>query len=450
MSASIASTPMTEWKQVPPECVHGITTLYATKDGQVRNGERLLRRSKGPKGKDGYYICCVVNKHTLYFHRLVYFAHSGKSPAELLAGSVIFREVADPSTILDERGCYRSWFEDVVFIPSPHTVSDTLIPAEVQVAEHPRYGAVRFNEWRPLCTLPRGEARLPVKSDIYEICLLNNPEIPCLIRNKSRGIILNLRTNKGHDPAVGLKPSTTEASINYQLTHILLASAFPTETALYTADHMNDDSKNNCVLNLQWMTSIENCRKAQSKTAEKRRAATAAGRKPREPIVNLPDEIWKPLPLTDHTLKTYAVSNRGRVKNISFINPKRKKIANITGRLLNPKPIRGRKYTAHTVATDINKHKTFNTHYLVYKTFYGEVPDGMDILHNDFAPLNPDGTYRNWAEDFTLGSRGTNVTEYHAARRVGAMSATTPTTATSDSVDSADSLKDAAETIEHV
>lgn len=404
MSSSIYD----EWKQVPPACIHGITTLWATKEGRVRNDAKIIHGSKGPKGKDGCYKFCKVQKHTLYLHRLIYFAHSGKSSSELLAGTVIFRETSDPSTIIDERGCYRNWFEDLVFIPSPHSVKDTIIPDSTEEVSHPKYGIFMFNKWIPLYTLPRGEIRIPVKSEIYEICFLNNPDRPCLIRNKTRGTIMNQRTNKGHDPAVALKPTATESSINYQLTHILLASAFPTQTALYTVDHINDNPKNNCVLNLQWMTSTENSRKAQSKTSEKRRAATVAGMMSNAPTIDLPDEIWKPLPLSARTIVTYLVSNHGRIKN--------KK----TGHILTPKSVRGRKYTSHTVAIEEGVYKTHNTHFLIYRTFHGEVPVGMDILHNDFAPLNPDGTYRNWAEDFTLGSRTINNKEYHKARRIHA------------------------------
>jgi hypothetical protein len=404
----MASIDSEEWKQVPPACVYGIETLWATKKGCIRNGTHNIRGAKGPAGKNGSYKTCKVEGHTLYFHRLVYFAHSGKSPEELLAGSVIFREVADPSSILDEKGCYRSWFEDIVFIPSPHSVRSVVIPSTVEPAEHPAYGTVCFNEWRPLYTLPRGEVRMPVKSDLYEICFLKNPATPCLVRNKLRGLLLNIRTNKGYDPAVGIKPSADEASVNFQLTHILLASAFPTQEALYTADHIDDDSTNNCVLNLQWMTSTENCRKAQKKTAEKRRAATAAGRAPKLPCEDLPDEVWKPLSITAYSAATYLISNRARIKNKS------------TGLLLTVKPVRGKKYTCYTIAVNKGDYKIYNTHYLVYRSFHGEVPEGMDILHDDSAPLTEEGTYRNWAEDFRLGKRSVNVAEFHTARRLAA------------------------------
>ena len=404
--ASSSSTD--DWKPVPAACVYGIETLQATRDGRVRNGERLLKGSKSAKGKDGFYKTTSIAGHTLYFHRLVYFAHSGKEPAELLAGSVIFREVPDPSILLDTNGFYRSWFEDLLFIPSPHSVRDTVIPATIEIQEHPKYGPVRFNEWRSLYTLPRGETRMPVKSELYEICILNNAEVSCLIRNKMRGIIINITTHTGHDPKAGLKPSATEPSQNYQLTHILLASAFPMQKALYTADHIDDNSKNNCVLNLQWLTNADNCRKAQAKTSEKRRAATAAGRAPKTPATNLPDEVWKPLTQTDYSAATYLISNRARIKN------------KVTGLLLAPKPIRGRKYTAHTIATDKGIYKTYNTHYLVYRSFRGDVPEGMDILHDDSIPLTADGIHRNWAEDFRLGPRSINNKEYHAARRTAA------------------------------
>jgi len=388
--------------------VYGIDRLWASRHGQIRSGTRLLSGTKGSKGKAGCYKTCAISGHTLYFHRLVYFAHSGKSAKELLAGSVIFREVADPVAILDENGCYRSWFEDIVFIPSPHSVRDTMIPPDVETAEHPKYGTVHFNEWRMLYTLPRGESRMPVKSELYEICLLNNPTLPCVIRNKKRGVIMNLRTNNGCDPAIGLKPSESETTINFQVAHILLASAFPTLTALYTADHIDDDPKNNCVLNLQWMTISENCSKAQAKTAEKRRAATTAGRQKKTLCVDLPDEIWKPLAITDYSAETYLISNRARIKNKA------------SGLMLSSKPVRGRKYTCHTIAIEKGTYKTHNTHYLVYRSFHGEVPKGMDILHNDFAPLTAEGKYRNWPEDFSLGKRSTNMADFHTARRVAA------------------------------
>jgi hypothetical protein len=402
-----------EWKQVPPECVFNINSLWATKDGKIRNGDTIIRTNKCAKGKDGFYRACSVKGHTLYLHRLVYFAHSDKTVTELLSGTVIFREVIDPKVIVDESGCYRSWFEDLTFVPSPHSVRETVIPSIAEETIHSKYGIVRFNEWRPLYTLPRGETRTPVKSELYEICILKNPEVPCLIRNKLKGIIMNIMTHNGHDPKIGLKPSSMERTINYQLTHILLASAFPYETALYTADHIDDNSKNNCVLNLQWMSNKDNCRKAQAKTAEKRRAAKEKGRVPKIPVFDLPEEVWKALVITEYSAKIYLISNRGRIKN------------KLTGLILNSKQIRGRKYTSHSIAIEKGVYKTHNTHYLVYRTFHGEVPVGMDILHDDFAPLTPEGLYRNWAEDFTLGPRSVNTKEYHSARRIVASSENT-------------------------
>ena len=41
----------------------------------------------------------------------------------------------------------------------------------------------------------------------------------------------------------------------------------------------------------------------------------------------------------------------------------------------------------------------------VWETWVGEIPDRMDILHDDNAPLCEDGTYRNWLCDLSIGTR---------------------------------------------
>jgi hypothetical protein len=191
---------------------------------------------------------------------------------------------------------------------------------------------------------------------------------------------------------ISLKNGTK--STNHQLTHIMLASAFPTILPLQTVDHIDNNPKNHNIINLRWSTLSENSKKGQSICVRKKKFHPEY----------LPGEIWKPLPLTDYTTSNYEVSNRGRVKRMKY-------------GFLNGSRLRGKKYTYFTITTSSNVHIKYYAHQLVFVSFNGKLEKEQIILHDDMAPLNEDGTYRNWAEDLRVGDKTDNGREYHAAKR---------------------------------
>ena len=52
-------------------------------------------------------------------------------------------------------------------------------------------------------------------------------------------------------------------------------------------------------------------------------------------------------------------------------------------------------------------------HKLVWETWVGAIPDGMDIMHDDTAPLQEDNSYRNWLCDLSIGTRVENMISFH-------------------------------------
>jgi hypothetical protein len=380
------------WKQVPPELIYDHPNVWATVTGDVRINDKLIKGSKGAKGKHGYYPTTRMNNTTIYFHRLVYFAHSGKTVDELKRGRVIFRNVPEGESIIED-GLYRCWIEDLIFEPSKATVSDNII-THIETLEHPVYGSIEFGTWKPLYTFNK-IIREAVKSDIYEICLINNPETPCLIRNKLRNKPVKYHFHDGHDGYIVLNHMHT--NITYQITHILLVSAFPSIPLLKSSDHIDDNPKNHCILNLQWLSISDNSRKGQVLMA-----------KPREKkeLITISDEEWKSLPINDRTATDYSISNRGRVRR------------NKTNTIMSGSRLRGKKYSYCTITTALNTPVKYYIHHLVYMTFHGSIPSDKIILHDDSAPLTEDGVYRNWTEDLRAGSKGENNVEHHSNKRI--------------------------------
>ena len=262
--------------------------------------------------------------------------------------------------------------------------------------------------------------------------------------------------------------SYNKKSINFSISHVLLASAFPHIQPLETVDHINNTPNDFRIQNLCWMTRTENCQKGQEKSVQnskqnggkngrhilmkknnliigcfrsiekaakyiiinwdsfKKKTSdkiplqkTVASKITR--ILQNPthtsygmsfsehegysseNEEWKFIPhkfYLNMKEQSYSISTFGRVKGphgiISFQNKNRN----------------GSKYKSITLGT-VNKNKKYYIHRVLWETFYGIIPDGYDICHDDNAPLNKDGSYRNYLEDLHLGTRSENMKEYH-------------------------------------
>ena len=95
------------------------------------------------------------------------------------------------------------------------------------------------------------------------------------------------------------------------------------------------------------------------------------------------NEIWKPV--LDY-IGLYEVSNLGRVRSLKFNK----------FRIL--KPFKTKKGYLHVDLCKDGKRKAFNIHRLVWETFNGKIPDGMQVNHinedktDNFVFVNPDGS----------------------------------------------------------
>lgn len=245
--------------------------------------------------------------------------------------------------------------------------------------------------------------------------------------------------------------------------HITLLSFFPHIQPMETVDHIDENHRNNHITNLQWSSRPDNIRKsnklnprnhgpARSKTVwlldekgETRvrrfnsateaskvlsinggnlRVAAKNGGKTKgmyfeyEEIPDLDGEVWTTSSALDQVLgqqnteenKKIMVSNKGRIRAYD-------------GRKKRGNPSRDHPKDRSTKLCG----KTYEDHVLIFMGFHNqEAPkrgtvnsEGkyLYVLHNDDAPLDKDGCYRNYPEDLRIGTQNQNMYEYHAAKR---------------------------------
>ena len=332
---------------------------------------------------------------------------------------------------------------------------------------HP-YGKINYECWLPVYahrTCKKNNTSLIYPQSNYEILfrekdinLENNEWIPAnppfLHRNKTTKDII-LPTFESY------KLWENGEAINYLQTHIAVASAFPDIPPLETIDHIDNDPTNNSITNLMWLDRSTNSRKGQIKSVENinknggkngrfilmkqppqdnknnREASITIGlfknmdkcaqfiidkiiQKDEKPqlktvaakisrAISIPqykaygfyfddyeikidNEEWKFHPI----YTKYAISTHGRCKNSHGIISYEDKCRN------------GQKYSRVSIE---KTHKYI--HRLVWETFIGEIPEGLDIMHDDSAPLYEDSSYRNWLIDLSLGTRSENMKSFH-------------------------------------
>lgn len=322
---------------------------------------------------------------------------------------------------------------------------------------HPVYGVFDYNVWKPLYFHKTNKKTKEVEFGChpnYEIMFKHEKENPFIIRNVKRKNLI-----RGHYGKFTL--ANNGVNKNYSDIHIAVASAFPHITPKYTVDHINDDPFDNRIINLMWMELSENSKKGQKKSVKN--SNTNGGRHGKYVIMKKPDcedktnrdksipigvfcslnkcarfiidnviqKDKKPKPGTVsskinraiHTphLKAYGyyydsfeinieyeewknhpecpeyqVSTHGRFRNSHGIISHQKKIRN------------GSKYSLVSC-----KNKNKYIHKLVWETWIGSIPEGMDIMHDDKAPLQEDGSYRNWLCDLSLGTHKENMISFH-------------------------------------
>lgn len=328
--------------------------------------------------------------------------------------------------------------------------------------KHPIYGTFEYNVWKPLYfhkTNKKTKEHEFGKHPNYEILFVNNKEKPFTIRNIKRNKII-----KSHYGYYTLAKDSI--NITYSETHIAVASAFPHITPKETIDHINDDPTDNRITNLMWMERSENSKKGQKKAVNNsnsnggRRGKYVTMRKPdltdknnrdksipiglfrsvdkcaqfiidnviqkdnkpqlktaaakiRRAIstphlkaygyyydefeINIAEEEWKQHP----ECPEYQVSTHGRFRNSHGIISHQNRGRN------------GAKYSLVGFGTS-NKY----IHKLVWETWIGPIPEGMDIMHDDTAPLQEDGSYRNWLCDLSIGTRKENMVSFHKHKNI--------------------------------
>ena len=251
--------------------------------------------------------------------------------------------------------------------------------------------------------------------------------------------------------------------------HLGLEAFYPLIPTLETVDHIDDNHHNHYIGNLQWATRPRNSSKgnagvpntsgaARSKAvwvlSEREgervtryastyhaaascgninvghvsRSALSEGRVAvqghffvYEEQPDLPGEEWRTSAVLDRVLqqtdkpdhKKVMVSSRGRIRTYSGIK---------TRGGINVQD--GKKSKVRHVRVNC---RIFKVHQLIFMGWYNiEAPaedavnaDGekIEICHDDSAPLDDEGRYRNWPIDLRIDTHSENLRESHAARR---------------------------------
>jgi len=461
------------WKDVPHQILEYKMYLSVSNQGRIKNLVNQdffeIINPYGGYNTHGRYAGVILFKKTYYLHHLVYYSFHPEIVENNIEGEIKFKNFHP--NMLRRNGLFRTYLEDLIFIPSTSiNINKILSESKLQTLNHPVYGEVTFGKWLPLYG---HYYNTKIQKDIfeeypeYEIKLNNSSENPCTIKSNHRlsssGLPYLIGIYGNLDPTVSL--SKDKKSHKFLLTHVLLASAFPHIKSLYTVDHIDDNPKNNHLFNLQWMSRSDNAKKGQEKSLTIARKGVGVRKlykytdgeyfcveefpsvcyavnnireekqlkskydttwgKIRRAMMNhdkgytaygywwqeikkeepdfVGEEIWVDFCL-GHS--KYQVSSHGRIKKAYSIT--------------QGCPIRGRKYRTTCITTErigqfkYNSEK-FYMHQLVWIAFNGDIPNGYEILHDDTAPLNEDGTYRNWLQDLKLGTRSENSFEHHLA-----------------------------------
>lgn len=425
------------WASLPAD-IH--PTGFASNLGRIKIDEKIASVHKTVKltSAEAYYGGVSINSKNYYVHRLVFAAFN--PDINVSSGRVIFKNITDD--MINEDGLIKSNL-DYLFYEAGDKDLDTSKFTEYDVYHSVYKRKVTLWKWIPLYGHRMKEVGSIHKIDGYEIMLTDIPERACVVRSK-----------RGKQ----LKQSPERITYNikskvYCTTHLMMASAFPDIEPNENVDHIDNNSTNSVITNLQWLSRSDNSKKAtkapqkerigksvymvspdddtiiaefetivkaaryirsmptnvskaseatmQTKigecTKENSKRKTAYGYKWRlVEIPDLDDEVWKSIKLGAVEVQ---VSNRGRYINNNGI---------ITKGGANLRTNQKYRCVGYCTESSTNKTNSIYMHILVYRAFKGEIPEGMVVMHDDKAPLE-DGLYRNWAEDLTVGTPSENM-----------------------------------------
>jgi hypothetical protein len=448
----------TIWKRIPDYV--NLNNIEVSNFGDLRcsSTKYQIQQHKLTKHTTrGYYAGITVDRFKHYIHRLVYAAFHPE--IDVRKGRVLYRKaIAQPD------GTLRCHLEDLMFMPlSPNGEHVAENPMET-VENHPIYGEVVFGKWIQ-ARVPNGNTTRPLAT--YEGMFTNDAEFPFVLRSK-RGDTWRL---------VRFSPSSTcfqlsvrnETKVHCNLTHMMLATAFPNAPPNETVDHRNNNHLDNSLFNLEWMTRSANSSKAHEAVTNVRNghiidvisntgdtlmsfpSICAAARFVVDNIRNrqgleltidtvdskirmvvngsrktaygyrwkisedanaIRDEEWRDLrvkELDDGNAVIMTVSNKGRFKN-RF------------GTVSRGTKLRDSNYhcfrSTYIDEEGVRKCVRLYAHVAVYLAFNGTIGANQVVRHGNDAPKLADGSYRNWAEDLTIGSRTDNVNDHNDALRM--------------------------------
>jgi len=296
-----------------------------------------------------------------------------------------------------------------------------------------------------------------IEFPLYEIMFIENGDPGFIVRNKKT-------KNQTKCFRAKFYLSKNGKTFTFSSTHVALPSAFPNTPSLETIYHIDNNPTNNHICNLRWFSKSESSIKAQKKSVNEsnknggrngrytimkqpdsqdknnREKSTTIGlfrsvdkcakfiiehvvQKDKKPLlktvaskirraikipeykaygyyfdayeIQMEDEEWKYHPIYTH----YEFSTHGRCRNCH-------------GHIAQQSKMRcGSRYKQIAI-----KGRYKYIHRLIWETFMGEIPENLEVMHDDEAPSNQDNSYRNWLCDLTLGTRSQNMVSFHESK----------------------------------
>lgn len=303
---------------------------------------------------------------------------------------------------------------------------------------HPEYNIhVGFDEWIPLNVVECGQ-------------ILSMPNYQVLLQNNPTGYVFR-SMNKEKVKVLSQYKSLSLNNKTYNALHCVLASAFPELATNTTVDHIDSNPKNNNVMNLRWMSLHDNCARANEGIKSMRsgkhicmiandvvegyfKSVESAGRFIKDTLESAGDkqhigkacniaskirEVLKENRKTAYgfTWKTcedmLAIDGEEWVEYGKLKVSTHGRVKNQYGDLVLGTRSRHGKYRSVSYPCESGETKKMYIHRLVYLAFKGDIHDGLEVLHDDNAPLDNEGLYRNWLVDLQLGTRSENMVLYH-------------------------------------
>ena len=315
--------------------------------------------------------------------------------------------------------------------------------------EH-KYGTVYLDTWYDVYGHRNGHGI--EKLDGYKIKFHDSIEKPYTVQ----GIRTMIKSSFGY---------LAMSNNKYSVTHVMLASAFPHIQTEETVNHINENHKDNRIQNLRWMSWSENSKIGQAKSV--RNIHENGGKKGKYVLLTTEDDLPIKSFISVDNCARYIIDNWDLFKKrYDSPVPQLKTIAAKIHRAFehpNHKPYgckfkysetfyegedwvdvprkfyaganpdkkymissHGRMRTSQNIiavperSRDNPKYHTYNVygrkhlvHRLMWQSFRGDIPDGMDICHDDKVPLINKEYYRNYLCDLRVGTRSDNMREFH-------------------------------------